>query len=138
MLGLVSCDDRAGAIKVELVIESDLDLVLVDLTVPVEECARGQQSKIVFPEAAEIRIAILGKDRPIVGDGILDAAADRPADAGVRKVAVGEERIATVERPGVCERHVGFEAAERDAAGRVDQGAVPSDAELAANRSLNI
>ena len=94
MLGLIFGDDRGGTIKVELVIEAGLDLVLVDLTVPVEECARGQQSKIVFPDAAPIGITIFGKDRPIVGDGILDAAADRQPTR-CSNVAGGEGRIAT-------------------------------------------
>jgi hypothetical protein len=94
--GLIFGDDRGGTIKVELVIESGLDLVLLDTAVPVEEFARGQKSKIVFPDGAEIGKAVFGKDLPIVGDGILDAAADRPADAGARNVAGGEERIATV------------------------------------------
>src|SRR2546430_15241412 len=91
MLGLIFGDDRSGTIKVELVIESDLDLVLVDLTVPVEEC--------------------IGKP---------------PFSAPVFSAHW-------------------FEAAEGNAAGRVDQGAVPTrkypaqgDTDLAANRSLNI
>jgi hypothetical protein len=83
VLGLIFGDDWGRTIKVELVIEADLDLVLVDLTVPIKECARGKQPKIVLADAAPIGIAIFGKDRPIVGDGILEAAADRPADAGV-------------------------------------------------------
>ena len=124
---LIFRDDRYRTAHVELVAEADLHLVLVDVTVPVKEFAPGQQPKIVFPDAAPIRIAVLGKDRPIVGDCIVDAAADRPAHPGARNAAIGEERKAPIQKSSVCDRHVGVEPAEGDASGAVDEGAIPGD-----------
>ena len=79
---------------VESVAEADLHLVLVDRTIRVDERA-GQDGRHGKPSSeeprapnmAEIGIAVFGKDRPIVGHGILEAAANRPADAGARNAA---------------------------------------------------
>ena len=82
--GLIFGDDRVGSEHVELVAEAGLDLVFLQPTVPVKEFVRLQPSQIPIPDSTEIGEAVFRTDRPIVGDGIFDSAADRPADTGVR------------------------------------------------------
>ena len=80
--GLIFRDDRRRSVSFELVGEPGLHLVFLQATVRVEKTALGKHSTPI--DSAEIREAVLGSDRPIVGEGIFDSAADRPAGAGVR------------------------------------------------------
>ena len=86
-------DDRSGRGRVELVAEADLDAVLVDRAVAVSadrsearEVESDAPKRIVGVNGGvtELGVAIFSPDRPIVGDGIFETAADRPADAGGR------------------------------------------------------
>ena len=102
--GLIFRDDRCRRRQhVESVAEADLHLVLVDRTIRVDERA-GQDGRHGKPSSeepgapnmAEIGIAVFGEDRPIAGDGIVDAATDSPAHTRVRKVVIAEEGLAAV------------------------------------------
>ena len=85
---------------------------------------------------SEVGIAIFGPDRPIVCDGVFEAAADGPADAGIREaVRAGEGRVE--QGVGVGGRNAGVETAESDAARGVDEEAIEGVAEPAADRTLN-
>src|SRR5664279_4186412 len=85
-------DDRSGRGGVELVAESDLDPVLVEVATNnganarLSDAAEGYAEVRESRGASEIGIAIFGPDRPVVGGGIFEAAADGPADAGRRGV----------------------------------------------------
>jgi hypothetical protein len=87
-------------------------------------------------DPAKVRKAVLGPHRPIVGHGILEAATDRPPDTRGRAVSRAEHRSS--ENVGAEDRDLGVEAAEGNAAGRIDQDAVPSDTEPASDRTLDI
>src|ERR1700730_10259145 len=80
--GLIFRDDRRRNVSLELVADPGLHLVFLQATVRAEKTAVGQHSTPT--DSAEIGKAVFGPDRPIVGDGIFDSAADRPAGAGVR------------------------------------------------------
>jgi hypothetical protein len=111
--GLIFGDDRGRSVQVELVVEANLHLVLLYLTAPVQAPAKeaikiGQRGEEIIPDRAPIAIAVFGPNRPIVGDGVLDTAADRPAHAGIREAIRGEKRRAI--RGVAVNREVGIEA----------------------------
>ena len=83
---------------------------------------------------AEFRIAVFRLNRPIIGDGILNAAAKSDARAGVRNGGVGSRNAG--EEPGRIEI-TGVEAGYGDAAGAVEQEAVEGNAEASADRALD-
>src|SRR5208337_4860410 len=88
-----------------------------------------------------IGVAVVGAHGPVVGDGILDAASDRPPYMGVRQVERCKERR-QVNRPDGGAKAVvfvlGVESAKGNTARGEDQGAVPGDADSATNRPLNV
>src|ERR1700756_5119508 len=67
----------------ELIADAELDLVLSEMMLN-GQCTKGahKHRKGEIDKVAEIRIAVLAADRPIVGQRILDAAANSPAGAG--------------------------------------------------------
>jgi hypothetical protein len=117
-------DDRRGRGDVEFVAEADLHAVLDEVGVHSRaedvavEPGEGIDEDIVA--RSEVGIAIFGPDRPIVCDGVFEAAADGPADAGIREAVPAEE--GRVEQGvGVGGRNAGVETAESDAARGVDE-----------------
>ena len=70
MLGLIFREDRCRIPPVEFVIDSGLDLVLVDAAVPDDGRPRELAREQRLVDSAEIGIAVFGPHRPIVGDGI--------------------------------------------------------------------
>src|SRR5262249_60817316 len=79
-------DDGDRGQHIELVAEARLDLVLLKAAAAVEEDARGKVGESPTPYASEIGKTVFGEDPPIIGDGILCAAARRPTNAGGGKV----------------------------------------------------
>ena len=88
----------------------------------------------IVRDMAEVRMAIFRLNRPIVGDGIFDAAAESEARAGVRDGRVGAGN--TGEESGRIDIS-GVEAGYGDAAGAEEQEAVPGNAEASADRALD-
>jgi GDSL-like Lipase/Acylhydrolase len=90
-------------------------------------------SEKIALERPEIREAVLGKNPPIVCDGIFDSAARRPAGAGARSGGSGKNwGVRSSKREG------GLETAEGDTSGAIDEGAVQCDTELAADRTPDV
>src|SRR5664279_5246871 len=135
MRRLVPCDDGSRSPGVELVAEADLDLVLVQLPTGGRERRQANARQRSIRDIAEIRVAVFAPNRPIVGDGIFDAAADRPPNAGVRKA---RGRTWNAGEEPACVGDAAIKASEGDAAGGIEQGAIPGDAEAAANRTLDV
>src|SRR5262249_58362279 len=79
---------------------------------------------------AEIGVAVFGADRPIVGDGIVEAATDCPARAGLRNTLLEEDRKA---QPVII-----LDVGESGAASGVEENAVEGDTQAATDRPLNI
>src|SRR4029453_2679729 len=71
--------------------------------------------------------AILRPHRPIVGNGVFEAATDGPTNASARKAVEAE-----------WARIVGIDASESSTAGGIEQGAVPGYAEAAADRTFDV
>jgi len=145
MFGLVFCDGRRDVPQVEFAIEADLNLVLLDVAVAkvakIRENfrERGAAEEHII-EAPPIRVAVFGAHRPIVGDGILDAAADRPAHLAFREVARAKKgrEVSLADR---CAKPVvivlGVELAKGNTTGGVDEEAVPGETDAATDRALN-
>src|SRR3984893_16119669 len=110
-----------------------------------KQCREGHRERVAAEKCvvdpAPIGEAIFGAHRPVVGDGILDTAADRPAHAGIREVACATESPERNPRRryegGTEDGKVSFEPAKGDTARAVDEEAIPGDTKTAANRALD-
>jgi len=106
---------------VEAVAETDLDLAFVQIMLRDNIAARWEHKGVGIGERivrgmTEIRIAVFRPHRPIIGDGIFDAAAKCEACASVRDGRVGARNAG--EESGRIEI-TGVEAGYGDAAGAV-------------------
>jgi hypothetical protein len=82
-LGLIFGDDGGRGPTIEFVAEADLDLVFGQMMVDRKPaCSEGRKREI--RDMTEIGKAVFRSYRPIVGDDIFDAAANRPAGACLR------------------------------------------------------
>src|ERR1700730_9644369 len=121
-------DDRSRTIGIEFVAEAGLNLVFGQMMGGGHR-PQGFRGEGKVRATAEIGVAVFGPDRPVVGDGIFEAAADRPAGAGLRILLGQEGRKA--------DRVIILEAGEGGAAGAVDEDAVEGDTETGADRTLH-
>src|SRR4051795_825236 len=121
----IAGDDRGRSCVAELVGEAAGDPRLRH-ALPKEE-AGDQDGSVV--ERAEVAVATLDARKPIVGEGVFDAAADRQA------CTARGERV----RKRRCEQEVLTqpERLEGNAARGVDHEAVEGDTDTAADRSLD-
>src|SRR5439155_18477508 len=99
-------------------------VVQVDVTVVGErERLRpaGEEVVVVKPN-----VEVFGLERQVVPEGVFEAAADGPTIQGAR-VGVGAG-----ERKPYGYDHAGLDASSREAAGHVQEGAIPSPADASA------
>src|ERR1700730_7837779 len=129
-------DDWRGSPGIELVAEPGLHLVFGQMMPHEQRSSGGDEGREGgVGVTAEVGIAVFGAQRPIVGDGIFEAAADRPADTGFREAGGGAGRAGDGSR---CVGIVVGDACEGDAAGSVQKYTVEGDTGAAANRTLNV
>jgi len=120
---------------VELVADADADRVEIKILL---SGATRDQVRRGF-DAVELRVAILGASRQVVGDGVLNTSAKSPAPLRIVKrlgVRAGgnAENIASRERGRVGVLDVGESQTARD----IDEGAIEGHTGAGAERSLEV
>src|ERR1700757_4152379 len=132
---LVFGDDRGWSIPIELVAEASLDLVFLEPAAAIEKDAIRQIGEGPVPDSAEIGKAVFDKHPPIRGDGILRAAARRPANPSPRETVGCEERrdgnTSWGHKSSRSDVEISGKAAKGNTARAVNHESIPGDAELA-------